>query len=81
MMMHRLGYRYVVRRPVHPEALRNVLRRALHDDQGAGQDAVENGLARVAEGAVSEIVTPGDPPELREHVVADDPVHSRSDDG
>ena len=32
--MHRLGYRYVVRRPVHPEALRTLLRQILNDDSG-----------------------------------------------
>jgi c-di-GMP-binding flagellar brake protein YcgR len=33
-IVHRLGYRFVVRRPVHPEALRTLMRQALHRDSG-----------------------------------------------
>ena len=33
-IVHRLGYRFVIRRPVHPEALRTLLRQTLHRDGG-----------------------------------------------
>jgi hypothetical protein len=33
-IVHRLGYRFLVRRPVHPEALRTLMRQALHRDSG-----------------------------------------------
>lgn len=69
LIVHRLGYHFVVRRPVHPEALRTLLRQTLHPDSGrrssrrvAGGCRVRwrpSGRLRRRDGTIADLSTDG----------------------